>query len=209
MVELGAGTGKVTSERVARVLRVVAVEPVARMAAELSARLPAVQVLVATAESNGLPGGQAEAVLAAQSLHRFAARDAVQEMRRLPRPRGWLVLLWNLPEPSHPVGQAMAELIEPLRADAPTDEGDRWCSALDLGSEFGTVIHCRFGHTVTASREGLDDRVPSIRCVACQREEVRRRIQAELDCVWSRQAPGPGGDRLPYQTDMCLARAGA
>ncbi len=62
---LGADTGKLTSALVART------------AAELSARIPAVPALVATAESNGLPGGRAEAALAAQSFYWFATRDAV------------------------------------------------------------------------------------------------------------------------------------
>ncbi len=209
MVELGAGTGKLTSELVARGLQVIAVEPVEQMAAELSSRLPGVQVRQASADATGLPGGQAEAVLAAQSFHWFATLEAVQEIRRLLRPRGWLVLLWNRRDQSHPVWQAVTELIEPLRGDEPTHEGDRWRSALSAGGGFGTLTHRRFAHAVTADQEGLEDRVLSISFVACQPPEVRRRIRAELERIWSGRTPGPEDDRLPYHTDVYLARAGA
>ncbi len=208
VVELGAGTGKLTSELMARGLRAIAVEPVAQMAAELSDRLPDLQVLVASAESTGLPGGLAEGGPAAQSFHWFATGAAVQEIRRLLHPRGRLVLLWNRRDQSRPIWQAVTELIEPLRSDEPKHEGDRGRSALDAGSQFGAVLHRRFAHSVTASREGLEDSVLSISYVVCQPPEVRRRMRTELDRIWSRRAPLPGGDRLPYHTDAYLARAG-
>ncbi len=202
---MGAGTGKLTSELMARGPRVIAVEPVAQMAGALSARLPDLQVLVATAESTGL----AQALPAAQSPHWFALGAAVQKIRRLLRPGGWLVLLWNRRDRSHPTWQAVAELVEPLRAEDPTPEGDRWRSAHAVGREFGAVVHRRFAHTVTAICGGLEDSVLSISNVACQPPEVRRRMRTEPDRIWSRRAPLPGGDRLPYPTDAYLGRAGA
>ena len=207
VVELGAGTGKLTSDLVVRGLQVIAVEPVAQMAAELSARLPEVQVVEACADATGLPQGRAEAVLAAQSFHWFATREAVQEIRRVLRPRGWLVLVWNRRDQGHPVWQAVAELIEPLRVDEPTHEGDRWRSALSAGSGFGELTHRRFPHWVAASREGLEDRVLSISYVACQPPEVHRRIRAELQSIWSSRLPGLEEVRLPYHTDLFLAQA--
>ncbi len=207
VVELGAGTGKLTSELVARGLQVIAVEPVAHMAAELSVRLPEIQVLRASADATSLPNGWAEAVLAAQSFHWFATREAVQEIRRVLRPRGWLVLLWNRRDQGHPVWQAVTELIEPLRGDEPTHEGDRWRSALSAGSGFGELTHHRFTHRVAASREGLEDRVLSISYVACRPPEVQRRIRAELQSIWSSRLSGLEEVRLPYHTDVFLARA--
>jgi SAM-dependent methyltransferase len=207
VVELGAGTGKLTSELLVRGLRVIAVEPVERMAAELSARLPGVQVQRAPADATGLPDGQADAVLAAQSFHWFATRAAVQEIRRLLRSRGWLVLLWNRRDQSHPVWRAVTEVIEPLRGDEPTHEGDRWRAALSPGGGFGRLAHRRFAHSVTADREGFEDRVLSISYVACQPPEVRRRIRAELGRIWAGWAPEREDACLPYHTDVYLTRA--
>jgi SAM-dependent methyltransferase len=207
VVELGAGTGKLTSELLVRGLRVIAVEPVEQMAAELSARLPGVQVQQAPAETTGLPAGQAEAVLAAQSFHWFATREAVQEIRRLLQPRGWLVLLWNRRDQSHPVWRAVTELIEPLRGDEPTHEGDRWRPALSAGGGFGKLRHGRFDHAVPATLGDLEDRVLSISYVACQPPEVRQQIRAELERICRRCDLGPEGDLLPYHTDVYLARA--
>ena len=207
VVELGAGTGKLTSELVARGLQVIAVEPVGQMAAELSAELPGVRVRQAAAYATGLPDGEAEAVLAAQAFHWFATREAVREIRRLLHPHGWLVLLWNRRDQSHPVWRAVTGLIEPLRGDEPTHEGDRWRFAISGGDRFGTLTHRRFAHAVPATLGSLEDRVLSISYVACQPPEVRRRIRTELARIWNERARGPEADRLPYHTDVYLARA--
>ena len=208
VVELGAGTGKLTQELVRRGLLVTAVEPVAQMAGELSARLPGIPVCRAAAESTGLPGGAARAVLAAQAFHWFANPDAVREIRRLLRPRGWLILIWNRRDDHHPVWREVARLLAPLRSGEPTHEKDEWRAALGEGAAFGPIRHRRFPNQVASGRRALVDRVLSISYVASQPPGERRRIEAALAGIWEQAAGGGRSALLPYHTDVFLTQVG-
>src|SRR6202035_3981584 len=95
IVELGAGTGKLTCALAERRRRLIAVEPVAEMRAELSRRVPEACVVAATAEHTGLRDGVAHVVVAAQAFHWFDADASLTEMRRISGPRAQLALLWN------------------------------------------------------------------------------------------------------------------
>jgi len=96
VLDLGAGTGKLTRLLVAFFARVSAVEPDAQMRRRLIASCPEVEVLPGTAEA--IPYGDAtvDAVFAAQSFHTFDQGRAVAEIARVLRPRGTVVLLWNV-----------------------------------------------------------------------------------------------------------------
>ena len=96
VVDVGAGTGKLTRELVARGLSVTAVEPDGAMRAELERRVPQATALAGTGESLPLPDGCADAVLFAQSWHWVDPQAAGAEVARVLRPGGRLGLLWNL-----------------------------------------------------------------------------------------------------------------
>jgi SAM-dependent methyltransferase len=95
VLDLGAGTGKLTRLLVARGLDAVAVEPLEGMRAELSRVLPGTEVLAGSAEDIPLPDGTADAVLAAQAWHWVSPERAAPEVARVLRPGGVLGLLWN------------------------------------------------------------------------------------------------------------------
>ncbi len=94
VVDVGAGTGLATAIWSGVAARVIAVEPSAdmRRIAELRIRaLPdagAFTVIDATAEATGLPGGEADVVVASQAMHWFDPAKAIPEMARLLRPGG-------------------------------------------------------------------------------------------------------------------------
>jgi SAM-dependent methyltransferase len=96
VVDVGAGTGKLTRQIRDRGLRVTAVEPSDGMRAELSRVLPDVPVLAGTAEALPLPGHSADAVLCAQAWHWVDPALAVPECARVLKPGGRLGLIWNL-----------------------------------------------------------------------------------------------------------------
>jgi SAM-dependent methyltransferase len=95
VVDLAAGTGKLTRMLVARGLRVTAVEPLAGMRARLVEQLPGVPTLDGTAEALPLADACAAAVLAAQAFHWFRIEDAAREIARVLRPGGHLLAIWN------------------------------------------------------------------------------------------------------------------
>ena len=83
VVDLGAGTGKFTRLLALTGAEVIAVEPVAEMRERLAELLPGIAVTAGTAEATGLPGGCADAVVAAQSWHWFQDGQALDEVERL------------------------------------------------------------------------------------------------------------------------------
>ena len=95
VLDLAAGTGKLTRLLVPTGAEVVAVEPVAAMRARL-AELGGVEALDGTAEQIPLGDGSVDAVTVAQAFHWFDAPVALGEIARVLRPGGSLVLVWNL-----------------------------------------------------------------------------------------------------------------
>ncbi|HEX6416963.1 MAG TPA: methyltransferase domain-containing protein [Acidimicrobiales bacterium] len=101
VLDLAAGTGKLTRLLVPTGAEVVAVEPVAAMRDVLERLLPGVAVHDGTAEALPLPDGSVDAVTVAQAFHWFDAAAALAELRRVLRPGGHLFLLWNTRDRSH------------------------------------------------------------------------------------------------------------
>jgi len=121
VLELGAGTGKLTRLLVQAFARVVAVEPAPEMRRLLVHACPEVEVLAAGAESIPVPDASFDGVFAAECFHVFDADAAVAEIARVLRPSGALVLLWNVPAgPTDPPIDAAEQL---LRGRAPDGLG--------------------------------------------------------------------------------------
>jgi SAM-dependent methyltransferase len=100
VLDLGAGTGKLTAELAgmtteAGQLQVTAVEPDPQMLAELRRQLPAVRALAGQAEEIPLPDASVDVVLAGQAIHWFNLDLAIPEIARILRPGGVLAGLWN------------------------------------------------------------------------------------------------------------------
>lgn len=97
VLDLGAGTGKLTQVLLDLGFDVVAVEPSGAMRALLPARA---EVLEGDAEHLPLPDASVDAVLVGQAFHWFDAEPALAEIARVLRPGGTLGLLWNLRDDS-------------------------------------------------------------------------------------------------------------
>jgi ubiquinone/menaquinone biosynthesis C-methylase UbiE len=95
VLDLAAGTGKLTAGLLRHTAHVVAVEPDAAMLAELRRTLPGVRALAGTAEDLPLPDGSVDAVVAGQAMHWFDLDRAAPEMARVLAPGGVVGGLWN------------------------------------------------------------------------------------------------------------------
>ena len=95
VLDLGAGTGKLTTRLVERGLDVVAVDPIPEMLELLTNSLPDTPALLGTAEDIPLPDDSVDAVLVAQAWHWFDPERAIKEVARVLRPGGRLGLVWN------------------------------------------------------------------------------------------------------------------
>jgi SAM-dependent methyltransferase len=95
VLDLGAGTGKLTTRLVERGLDVVAVDPIPEMLEVLRKSLPDTPALLGTAEEIPLEDNSVDAVLVAQAWHWFDPARAIPEVARVLRPGGRLGLVWN------------------------------------------------------------------------------------------------------------------
>jgi SAM-dependent methyltransferase len=96
VLDLGAGTGKLTRALVPRFGRVIAVEPDAAMLAVLEEVVPGADARRGSAEGIPAADGEVDAVFSAEAFHWFASAESVAEIARVLRPHGALVILWNV-----------------------------------------------------------------------------------------------------------------
>jgi SAM-dependent methyltransferase len=108
VVDLGAGTGRLTERLLAAGLDIVAVEPLAEMRAHIPS---AAEVLDGTAEAIPLPHASVDAVLVGHAFHWFDIPRAMAEIARVLRPGGTVGLLWNMLDDREPWVAALASAI--------------------------------------------------------------------------------------------------
>lgn len=95
VLDLGAGTGKLTEGLLATGAEVIAVEPDDEMRAELQHHFAQVRAFAGTAEAIPLADGSVDAVVAGQAFHWFDQARAFPEIARVLRPDGVFAALWN------------------------------------------------------------------------------------------------------------------
>ena len=109
VLDLGAGTGRLTERLLAVGMDVVAVEPLADMRRHIP---DAAEALDGTAEAIPLPDASVDAVVAGQAFHWFDVPRAMAEIARVLRPRGTVGLMWNMLDDRDPWVDTFARLIE-------------------------------------------------------------------------------------------------
>ncbi len=201
VVDLAAGTGKLTRALLATGADVVAVEPVAEMRAALPA---AARALDGTAEAVPLADASADAATVAQAFHWFDGDRALAELHRVLRPGGGLGLVWNRRALESPVQAALQELMAPYRGDTPAHAGSGWREAFARTRRFGPLEERTFAHVQRLGAQGLADRVGSVSFIAALPSAERERILER-----ARALAGDGEVELPYvcETSVCFRRA--
>ena len=156
VVDLGAGTGKLTRALVALGHRVTAVEPLDEMRAELHAAVPDARALAGRAEAMPLPHASADVVASAQAFHWFDHDAALPEIARVLRPGGSLALVWNSRDDRDPWMAQLSAII----GNETIEEWDV-VPILQEGGLFGAVETARFSFVQVRDRESLLDLVLS------------------------------------------------
>jgi SAM-dependent methyltransferase len=121
VLEIGAGTGKLTRLLLPRFTSVTAIEPADAMRRLLQDSCPSAVILSGTAEAIPLAGASIDGLFVAEAFHKFDASRAVAEFERVLRPGGVLVLMWNVPAgPTEPSIAAAEQFL--TRRAPPQDE---------------------------------------------------------------------------------------
>jgi SAM-dependent methyltransferase len=198
VLDLAAGTGKLTRPLLKAGLDVIAVEPVAEMRAALPA---GARALEGTAEAIPLEDGDVDAVTVGQAFHWFDGDAALAEIARVLRPGGLLALLWNRRVPEDPVNEAIEELVGPYRGDAPAHRTGAWRAAFPRSTAFGPLEERLFENAQELDADGLEARVGSISFIASLEPAERARVLER-----ARALAREGAVTVPYRTEVHVAR---
>lgn len=204
VLDVAAGTGKLTRLLRAADLDVTAVEPVAEMSAVLRHLTPDVPIVNATAEHLPIRSESVDAITVAQALHWFDTERTWTEFARVIRPNGGVGLIWNARDRSVEWVDEVWAIMDGVEKQAPWRDHDQPVGfALGAAAAaYGTIESDEFVHEVTVSPEAMVDRVASVSHVAVLPDRARREV---LDAV---RAALPEGDELvvPYRVDVYVVR---
>jgi SAM-dependent methyltransferase len=193
VLDLAAGTGKLTRVLAAAGVAMVAAEPMPGMRAELAARAPGVPVVAALAEALPVRDGGLQAVVAAQAVHWFRWPDAAIEVRRVLTPAGGLAIVTNRRDPAWPATAAVGEVLDRYEALGPRpDTVASWREGFAAAGAFTSAGTVEVAHEQRfADRGAFDARFASVSFAILLPDEVRARM---LDDLWA--AAAAGGDPL-------------
>jgi SAM-dependent methyltransferase len=203
VVDLAAGTGKLTAPLVATGARVVAVEPSEGMIAVLRKAAPQAETLAGTAEHIPLADACADAVLVAQAFHWFDHDVALPEIHRVLRPGGGLGLAWNRRVLEHPAHEALERAISPWGSDTPRHRDRPWVDAIERTPLFEPVADEELPNDQELPPGGLVKRAASISYIAALPEETRREALSELERF---EASAPKPIVLPHVCELFAFR---
>jgi len=213
VVDLAAGTGKMTRALVARGLHVVAVEPVEGMRKKLVAALPDVRALDGTAEAMPLDDGDAAAVVVAQAFHWFRHSEAIEEIHRVLRPAGRLGIVWNVRDERVDWVARITDIISPYEGEGgvqiPRFRHGKWRRALEDTPRFIAAGEETLAHAEPMTVDRLVERVESTSFIAALADDERAQVDAQVRALAAEHPDLTGREtfEFPYVTEVYVYEA--
>lgn len=201
VLDLGAGTGKLTRALVAAGLKVTAVEPSREMRERLAAAVPGALVLAGTAERIPLADSSVDAVVVAHAWHWFDPALALPEIARVLVPGGTLSLAWNMRDETEPWAAALGAIMH-QRSRQAID------ASPEIGAPFGPPERMEVRWRQPMTRQEVIDLVASRSYVITMPDEERAQVLAEVSELLDGD-PAPGGSdeiEMPYVTRCTRVR---
>ncbi len=195
VLELGAGTGKLTDQLLALGHDVLATDPLDEMLAYLRLRHPDCRTALASAEALPIAPRTVDVVVAAQSFHWFDVDKALPEIARVLKPEGTLALVWNDRDERIPWVKRLGRLI-----DTPASATGHQSEALVNSRLFGFVEDQSFRHWQPLRKQELRDLVLSRSNIAVMQTAEQERVLREVDALYDDYGRGPDGLLMPYVT---------
>jgi SAM-dependent methyltransferase len=208
LLELGAGTGKLTRALTGRGARVIALEPVAEMRARLADTAPDAEPLDAVAEAIPLDDASVDAVIVAQAYHWFDPEAATSEVARVLRPGGAVALVWNRRDENAAWMRELSRILDTRSGDAPRYRNGTWRRRFDGNRAFAPLELRTWPHRGAGGRDVVMARVASMSFVAALDDEPRAALLAEVAQLVDTHPDTRGRDdvALPYVTELFTTR---
>ena len=183
VLDLGAGTGKLTAALLDAGHRVLAVEPLTEMREVLAARLPPAHVLAGTAEQLPLADASVDAVVVGAAFHWFEQESALAEITRVLRTPGILGLLGN----GFDVSISWVARVRGVLGPPAIEQPGHWPSTEALRECFAEVDEREFPHAQRVDRAALRDLASSRSTLAVMRDAERESVLETLDQLWEQE----------------------
>lgn len=183
VIELGAGTGILTAELVARGLDVIAVEPVDAMRQLIVRDVPDAEVREGTAEEVPVSTDAAGAVIAAQAFHWFEPGPALDEISRILSPGGQLLTVWNVRDESVPWVGAYTEIVDRYAGGTPRYRTMDWRRAIESDGRFVLDVEQSTPNPQPATVDKVVDRALSTSFIAALPDEVQAAVAEQIRSV--------------------------
>jgi SAM-dependent methyltransferase len=196
VLDLAAGTGKLTRLLLEAGPDVIAVEPIREMRAALPA---GARVLEGTAEAIPLDNTSVDLVTVAQAFHWFDGDAALAEIHRVLRADGRLAVVWNRRIEDDPVNAAIEAILGPYRAGVPTHRRDAWRAAFERTTLFGPLEEHVFPNEQVLDADGMADRIGSISFIASLPDEERAPALRA-----ARELAAEGPVTIPHRTEVLI-----
>lgn len=204
VVDVGAGTGKLTRALVPTGATLIAVEPLAEMRERLAAEVPRAVPFAGTAEHMALRDGSAQAIVAAQAFHWFDGDAALAEFHRVLAPGGTLGLIWNVRDRRAPWVAAFDALVDAVDPDRPDHQTGKWRAVFERTTLFGPLQHTDVPYAQNLTPAEIVDRAGSVSSIsalpAAERAAVLERFR-ELAATHP-DTRGRETVELPYLTKI-------
>jgi len=213
VVDLAAGTGKMTRALVARGLSVVAVEPVEGMRGKLVAALPNVRAIDGTAEVMPFEDHSVAAVVVAQAFHWFKHENALREIHRVLRSHGRLGIVWNVRDERVDWVERITDIILPYEGEGgveiPRFRHGTWKRALGESTLFTPLADETMEHAEPMTVERLVDRVDSTSFIAALPEDERNKVDDQVRALAAEHPDLKGREtfEFPYVTEVYVYEA--
>jgi SAM-dependent methyltransferase len=204
VLDLAAGTGKLTRLLTPTGADVIAVEPVDGMRHALRAVLPETPVVGGSAEAIPIAGGALDALTVAQAFHWFDADAAFAEFARVLRPGGRVGIIWNARDRSVDWVDRLWSIMDRVEKRAPWRDHEHWRdSALGDRPGFGPMHDATFRHAQTLTPDLVVDRFRGVSHVAVLPADQRDAVLAEVREVLATHPDTCGASELtiPYRLD--------
>jgi SAM-dependent methyltransferase len=216
IVDLAAGTGKLTALLAGTGARLAAVEPVAAMRERLRAGLPAIPLLAGVAEALPFADGSVDAVVVAQAFHWFDPDRALAELARVVRVGGRLGLIWNMRDRSVGWVDQIWSVMDRVEGNAPW-RGDRGAGGSRRPAEryrtggsnsaWSGWVQAEFAHVHACTHAEVIDRMRSVSHIAVLPAGRQRVVLDEIRAIL-RAHPETSRSpavEIPYLVDVMFA----
>jgi SAM-dependent methyltransferase len=176
VVDVGAGTGKLTRALVRTGATLIAVEPLAEMRERLAERVPLAVPFEGTAEEMALRDASADAITVAQAFHWFDGDRALAEFHRVLKPGGRLGLIWNVRDRRTAWVAAFDGLVDAVDPDRPDHQTAKWRAAFDRTALFGPLQERGVEHAQTLTPAEIAERAATVSSIASLPDREREGV---------------------------------